>query len=174
MKWIERSIQAVLLLVIGVFLWLLLPPRTPTSAEIRLDTGDLRYLRDDRVIDEIAMSEPYRSILLSAAEHSPVLKDQWHRCATFPLRGSNNTHRMCQSFYMSAAVWMTVDRRIGVLVAEGIARYIERTDAEKSLPESIALIQFVSPRSDGTLFVVDGWRDDKGILFYLNAHGLGE
>ena len=172
MPWIDRSILLVLLCVVGQLAWP--SPPSPTSAEIRLDTGDLRYLRGDLVIDQFETPEPYRSTLLKAAGNSSVLRNEWHRCATFPLRGSNHGDWMCRDFYLFAATWMTVDRRIGIHVAEDFARYIERTDAEESLPESFALTWIVDRRRDGTLYIPDGWWNDQDIRDYLQAHSLLE
>jgi len=172
MVWVPRCILAALLFVLGA---MILPDvvdaLSPTSAEIRLDTGDLRYLLGGFPVDHERMAEPCRTTLLSA-NGSTALKEEWHRCARFPLPSSNRSHRMCQSFYRSAATWLRVDPAVGSLVAEDVARWIETTNAEDSLPECIPLIFWVQRESDGEMFIPDEWRDDESISWYLREHGV--
>jgi hypothetical protein len=169
--WIERSLLIVVLIVLGAIFFL--TPR-PTSAEIRLDTGDLRYLMDDQVIESREMEEPYRSTLLSIAEHSPVLRDEWHRCSNNPHDPEHNIERRCQRFFRNAAAWLITDREIGLLVAEDVAKYIERTNAEYDSPDCIYLFDWVERGSDETLVVRDGWQKDEQVKQYLAQHGVHE
>src|SRR4051794_11018966 len=80
-----------------------------TSADIRLDTGDLRYRYLGVPLSYERMPEPQRSRLLALAAGSNVLRPEWHTCATFPKVGSNNPDRMCRGWYFQASVWAAED-----------------------------------------------------------------
>ena len=136
--------------------------------------GDSRvvYLRGNWVVGRDPMPEPYRATLLSASKESMALKEEWHRCARFPLPSSNRSHRMSQRYYECAATWIGVDRSVGLLVAEDVARWIETTNAEESGPECIYLIFWVQRDRDGEMFIPGGWKDDEFISEYLRTHGI--
>ncbi|HUG18023.1 MAG TPA: hypothetical protein VMM56_03545 [Planctomycetaceae bacterium] len=167
--WIERSLLVIVLFVLGAIFF---PTPRPTSAEIRLDTGDLRYLRGDQVVKSREMEEPYRSTLLSIAGNSPALKAQWHLCSNNPSDPERNTDKRCQRFYRYAATWLIADREIGLWVAEDVARYIETTDGQISQPDCYPLLVWVQKGPDGTLVVLDGWQNDEQVKQYLSQHGI--
>lgn len=168
--WGSRLLLIALLCIVGILIWP--SPTLPSSAEIRLDTGDLRYMLRGKVLWERTMDEPDRTALLSVSTRSPVLKNEWHRCARFPLPSSNNTDRMCRRFYRCAATWIRVDPAIGLLVAEDVARYVERTKAEKSLPDCISLLNWVGYDRNGGMIVAEGWQHDESVVDYLRHHGI--
>lgn len=166
MKSIHWGIISVLICVILLLTWPYESNRT--SAEIRLDTGDIRYLRNDTVIETLKLEEPYRTTILAASKKSEILNDDWYRCATFPLPSSNQSHKMCRTFYRQAAVWMSADSEIGLLVLEDIAHYIKTTNAEYSLPDCHLLLSLVSQRPDGTEFLPEGWQDYDLVKNFLS------
>lgn len=169
--WIERSLLVIVLFVLGAIFF---PTPRPTSVEIRLDTGDLRYLRGDQVVKFREMEEPYRSTLLSVTGDSPALKSQWQLCSNNPSDPEHNTDKRCQRFFRNAAAWIIADREIGLLVAEDVAQYIETTDGQISAPECTLLFMWVDRASDGTVAVRDGWQDDESVQWYLAQHRLRE
>jgi hypothetical protein len=125
---------AVLAIVIGV-LW-----PGPETAEFRLDTGDLRYLRFGIPYWVDRMPDPYRSELLAAALASGVPIGEWHRCASYPLPTSNSPDAMCQGFYLKLIPWLRRDKALGLAIQRDIARYIKTTDARRSLPACFPLL----------------------------------
>ncbi|MFO1091832.1 MAG: hypothetical protein U0992_00765 [Planctomycetaceae bacterium] len=169
--WGSRLLLIALLCIVGILIWP--SPTRPSSAEIRLDTGDLRLTCcAAKVLWERTMNEPDRKALLSVSSRSPVLKNEWHRCARFPLPSSNNTDQMCRRFYRCAATWVRVDPAIGLLVAEDVARYVERTKAEESLPDCISLLNWVGYDSNGGMIVADGWQQDERVVGLPRYHGI--
>lgn len=169
--WIERSLLVIVLFVLGAIFF---PTPRPTSAEIRLDTGDLRYLRGDQVVKFREMEEPYRSTLLTVAGNSTALKAQWHLCSNNPSDPEHNTDKRCQRFFRNAAAWIIADREIGLLVAEDVVQYIETTDGQISAPDCYPLLIWVQKGPDGTLVVLNGWQKDEQVIQYLSQHGIRE
>ena len=164
--WIPRLILAALLSVLALYAWPE-PPR-PTSFEIRLDTGDIRYFHDGELLSEEQMEEPFRSALLSAATESNAMKPDWHRGGRPPGRSS----RMCRRYYRSAAVWLMKDREIGLLVANDVTRWIKETNATFSAPDAFPLISWVKSHPDGSIGVVDYWRKDEQAQLYLSRNDI--
>ena len=74
----------------------------PTSGQIRLDTGDLRYCWFGIPVYYDRMPEPERSKLGTLARRSPAVPAKWVTCVTYPLRGSFNANIACQSHYLLA------------------------------------------------------------------------
>lgn len=169
--WIERSLLVIVLFVLGAIFF---PTPRPTSAEIRLDTGDLRYLRGDQIVEFREMREPYRSTLISASQGSKILTNRWHRCSNNPRNPERNTEKRCQHFFEESAVWLIADREIGLLVAEDVARYIETTDGQISQPDCYPLLIWVQKGPDGTPVVLNGWQKDEQVIQYLSQHGIRE
>src|ERR1041384_6470997 len=97
-RWIIRTFFIGLLLLVVGYL------SGPTTGEIRLDTGDLRYFWWGIPLRNRPMPEPSRSKLVTLGSKSPAVPADWVVCVTYPLRSSNNTDSMCQSFYRSVAI----------------------------------------------------------------------
>jgi hypothetical protein len=137
----------------------------PTSVEIRLDTGDLRYFYFGIPLDYEKMPEPARSQLLSLASQSSILKPQWH---SIPMReGSNNVDGMYFGFYRRAAAWVVVDPRIARWAAEDISTQIDQSGGREGLPQSIGLLSAVGWTGFGLMAVKPDWNIDRGVLEYL-------
>ena len=144
----------------------------PSSADIRLDTGDLRYRYLGIPLVYERMPEPHRSRLLSLARESSALEAEWHQCADYPLPTTNHTDRMCRVFYYKIEAWIREDRIIALSAAEDVAEYIRTTNAKHSLPESVALLKHGDWNDDGDYTVRGDWRDDDDLRSYLKMRGL--
>lgn len=146
----------------------------PSSADMRLDTGDIRYRYFGVPLIYERMPEPQRSRLLSLASTSSILVAEWHQCANYPLPTTNNTDAMCRGFYTKVDAWIDVDPHIARLAAEDLATYIRVTNARESLPESYALLSgFVVDWTNANRYAVRGdWRDDEAVRAYFEAHGV--
>jgi hypothetical protein len=166
--WIERGLLAAVLCLDVLFLWPLVPE--PAYAEIRLDTGDLRYVSGDQIVDYREMQEAYRSALISASRGSSVLTNRWVFCTYNPHNPERNIDKRCQRFYREAAAWLIADREIGLVVTEDVARSVE--SRQNSGPDWGALLMWVSENSEGTLFVRDGWQKDERVQEYLSQHDI--
>jgi hypothetical protein len=112
----------------------------PTSTDIRLDTGDLRYRYFGIPLIYDRMPEPQRSRLLELTRGSKVCTSEWKRCAKFPLHGSNNPDAMCRGFYMRIEAWVDVDKKLALAGVEDVARYVRETNATEGLPKSAPLL----------------------------------
>lgn len=110
------------------------------TAEICLDSGDLRYLYYGITVDRKLMSEPDRTKLLALAENASLPKGRWCRCASFPLSGSNHPDGMYQNFYRNIVPWIEVDPVLARLMLEDVADYVQRTHAEGGLPAISLLV----------------------------------
>jgi hypothetical protein len=144
-----------------------------TSADIRIDTGDLRYRYLGIPLEYNQMPEPQRSQLLVLAAKSKILRPEWHKCATFPLRGSNNVDSMCRGWYYRASLWTAQDPQLARLILEDVAKYITQTNATEGLPESCFLLSgsVIEPNAVGQIAVKAGWRQDDEVTAYLIQKG---
>lgn len=144
-----------------------------TSADIRLDTGDLRYRYLGIPMAYERVPEPQRTRLLALAAGSQVLVPEWRRCATFPLPSSNNTHRMCRGWYARASVWAAQDPPLARLMLEDVAAYVDHTSAVQGLPPSATLLsgRFVLPDVSGNLSLKPGWQQDEAAVAYMQWKG---
>lgn len=142
----------------------------PTSGQIRLDTGDLRYCWYGIPLRYRPMPEPERSHIVALASRAPAIPHRWVTCVTYPLPSSNNTDSMCRDFYWSVAIWSTVDRQIARRAFDDVVKYIDRTHATSGLPDSCEILD---------TFVVDwhsctvnpAWRDMEEVKSYCTCIG---
>ncbi|MFH1746348.1 MAG: hypothetical protein ABIG44_04815 [Planctomycetota bacterium] len=143
------------------------------SAQIRLDTGDLRYCLLGIPLQYDRMSEPQRSAILAISSKSPPISSKWVTCAVFPLPTSNNSHWMCVRYYCEVTAWMDVDPVLARMILEDIADYIETTNVMYSLPESHSMLNpgVVEYGKDGKYRVIDGWENDEGVQLYCQRKG---
>jgi hypothetical protein len=167
---------ATLFAVIGIPIlcaWILL--HGPTSGEIRLDTGDLRYCYFGIPFRYSHMPQPQRSQLLSVAAGSSILKPQWYTCVTYPLPTTNNPDAMLEGFYFRATAWISIDPRLARMIVEDIATYVKHTNAQAGLPDSFYLVSgfVVSQNSQGRWTVEPDWRQDEEVRDYFTAKGYG-
>ena len=144
-----------------------------TSADIRLDTGDLRYRYLGIPLVYERMPEPARSQLLALAANSKVLRPEWCKCAAFPLRTSNNEDAMCRGWYYKAWVWAAQDPQLARLMLEDVASSIATTNATQGSSASVGLLSgfFVQPDATGKWVVKQGWRQDEEVMEYAKAKG---
>ena len=68
-------------------------PRGIRTAQVRLDTGDLRYCVLGVPYSHDFMSDRSREALLPLSAMEPPVPATWHTIASYPLEGSNNPDR---------------------------------------------------------------------------------
>jgi hypothetical protein len=171
---VVRKVCPIPLAFIGVIAFALFALlRGPTSVQIRLDTGDLRYCYFGVPVWWERLPEPRRTQLLSLSNGSSVLKPRWFTCAIFPLPTSNNTHLMCRSWYFDATVWIHEDPKLARWMLEDVAGYIALTNAKQGLPASSMFLSgfFVEPDDNGQWAVKKGWQADAEVQAYLEMKG---
>jgi hypothetical protein len=140
------------------------------TAQIRLDTGDLRWCIWGMPVGFEDMPEPYRGRILAASQGSTVLRAKWRTCAIYPLPTSNNPDSMCRRFYREASAWCSVDPTIARFALEDIATYINNTKAQWSLPDSIWILG-PDVVSWGTGQVTADWRTNHMVQMYCEQRG---
>lgn len=143
----------------------------PSSVDIRLDTGDLRYRYFGIPFYYDRMPEPRRSQLLALANNNRSIMGDWHCCADYPLPTTNNPHLMCRQFYLQLAAWIEYDRDIASHMANDIARYIRETNASSGLPRCYSLLMSAKLDTDGEYKLPDNWRSPDYIKKYLEYGG---
>lgn len=138
------------------------------SCQVRLDTGDRRYLFLIFPVGYGQMRSEAREALLSLND-SEVPK-QWVWCARSV--GSNNADIMVSSFYADAAAWVSVDPAIARAVVRDLARYLRTTHATHGLPECDCMLwPTITRGEDGRAKVPDEWQENAEIQGYLAAKG---
>jgi hypothetical protein len=143
--------------------------RALTSADIRLDSGDLRYRYFGIPIVYERMPEPQRARLLALTSGSSVCRNVWCPCAVFPLPTSNNTDAMCRGFYMKMDAWIDVDRTLARAGIEDVGRYVIDTGVRQGLPRSFPLMRPVELGKGGRMRVRSDWREDEGVQLYRES-----
>jgi hypothetical protein len=134
-----------------------------TSADIRLDTGDLRYRYFGIPLYYQRMPEPRRSQLLALAAQSKILTSQWQRCATFPLQSSCSEDFMWRDRYFRASVWASQDPTLARLMLE------DEAAALRNQTFGCHFLNNVYVQMDNTRkwVVVPGWQQDPDLLTYM-------
>lgn len=165
-RWLRYSILP-LVIVIG---YLLMYGMGPTSGDIRLDSGDLRYRYFGIPIIYERMPEPERSRLIKLTSKSSICRNEWHQCVVYPLRGSNNPDWMCRGFYWRIVKWIDVDPELALAGVDDVGRYIIDTHARQGLPKSMPLISGFTFDNNGGIRA--DWREDEGVKYYLESRGL--
>ncbi len=173
-RWRRTILLILLLMAVAALVRRLITVGPITSADIRLDTGDLRYRFFGIPLKYHRMGEPARSILLRLASKSSVLKPEWHTCATYPLPSSNNSDLMCSGFYVYATVWAKQDPKLAQRMLEDVATYIRRTNATHGLPDSCTLLSpfFITEDNAGKLVLKPDWRKDQNFIWYCQHKGI--
>lgn len=146
----------------------------PTSADIRLDTGDLRYRYLGIVPVYERMAEPYRSRLLALAVDSEHMEDRWVRLDDYPPTGSNNIDGMCWGKYAKLSAWALEDEQVARVLAHDLASWIRTTNAGHGLPENNAMFWLVQfDEEAGEYRVLPDWRQhEDAIYFFEQQEGL--
>jgi len=141
-----------------------------TSAQVRLDTGDLRYRFYGIPIHYRPMPEPYRSALLRTAGRSTKLPARWE---WIQFGGPHNPDSMCQHGYMYAACWESEDPTICRLAVEDMAEFARACHWNGGLPEScgVASGSLIDQTPAGTLAVKSGWKSDEAVQHYCRSKG---
>ena len=159
---IVSGIITVLLLVFGLIYG-------PTSVQIRLDTGDLRYCRWGIPFQYREMPEPLRSKLLVLASKSPAIPARWVTGTTTPLSSEFRPDRMFQEFYWSVAIWSDEDPQIARWAMDDVADYFVQ-HAKWGLPRSVHLLDTSVVDWNGRRVNAD-WRDQEEVKEFCAAHG---
>lgn len=143
------------------------------NAQIRIDTGDIRYCFLKIPYRYVYMPDQERKAILSIIQNDPEIVGQWYICATFPLPSSNNTHLMCRHFYRAASAWVKVSPKIGRLVINDIILYIKKTGCKEGLPECSFLIssELISTK-EGKYILNPDWRTHEFVQQYLQEKGV--
>jgi len=143
--------------------------RSPTSGEVRLDTGDIRYCWWGIPLKYERMAEPQRSKLLALASKSPVIPAKWVTCTEYSLSPEYRPDRMCQGFYWSIAIWSDEDSKIARWAMDDVVEYLNQ-NAKCGLPQSVHLLN--DPIVDWHARKVNAdWRDQDAVKSYCAAHG---
>ena len=141
-----------------------------SSADIRMDCGDLRYRYFGIPLVYDSMPEPQRSKLLALSAKSKVLKDEWRTCATFPRQYSNNEDRACRSWYEDAVVWAKEDPEMARMLLEDVTAYLRAEDdlngSSKESSWILGSFLVVDEKKDAWA-VKPNWRQDPAMLDYL-------
>ena len=143
----------------------------PTSGQIRLDTGDLRYCWYGIPLEYHPMAEPERSKLLALAAKSPTrpsIPAKWVTCTTDPSSTEHRPHVMFREMYFSVAIWTDEDRQIARWAMDDLVDYV--LHAKWGLPKSRLLLngEVVDWR---TCKVTADWRDRDEVKWYCADHG---
>ena len=165
-----RTLSGIMILAIPVLLFGEM--LGPSSADIRIDTGDLRYRYFGIPVVYRRMPEPYRSGLLAFGRDQDLLRPDWVQCEDFPFGGSGKDYaRMFQGFYVKLVPWIGEHRGVARALARDIVRSIKIR--KLGLPRGSYLLDWLTRRgTQGTLRVRSGWRDDPEVQAYLNSSGI--
>src|SRR4051794_40255162 len=103
-KWLVAVLLTVL--ATGVFLPLL----GPSSAEVRSDTGDLRYRWFGIPLEQQHLGEPGRTKIATLAKIAPSITAEWMQ---FPAPSAlRNPHLQCVGAYAAVADWSDQDQEL--------------------------------------------------------------
>jgi len=122
------------ILILGILTLGLAWAYGPTSAQIRLDTGDLRYCWWGIPLRHELMPEPDRSKIMALARKSKAVPEIWVTCVRYPKHTSNNPDLMYQHFYEDIAMQADEDQDLAIWQLEDVAITIQNpTSAPKSM-----------------------------------------
>ena len=140
--------------------------------QVRLDTGDQRVAIWGIPFEGRPMSVGPREALLSL--NDPGTPRRWVSCDR--RGGSNRTDVMLYDFYRRASAWVDVEPEIAKLAVRDLADWVSATHARHGLPHctsviSATVVERYGPPGDRRVRVVDGWRRDPDVQFYLKNKG---
>jgi hypothetical protein len=156
-----------ILFAVGLFLF---QDSLLTSADIRIDTGDLRYRYLGIPLVYRRMPEPERSLILKLGNGSTILRPEWRTCRVYP-GGRNNTDLMCLDFYAEVNVWGKEDPHLARLMVEDIANYITAAHATQGLPACAEALSLATWQPNGQFGIAPGWQRDEAVIAYANSKG---
>lgn len=165
----RKLLSAACVGLVAVVALMTISGRALTSADIRLDSGDLRYRYFGIPIVYERMPEPQRTRLLALTAGSSVCRDVWRQCAVFPLRTTNNSDAMCRGFYLKIDAWIDVDRALARAGIEDVGRYVIETRVREGLPRSFPLMLPVERGEGGRMRVRAEWREDERVQVYRES-----
>ncbi len=153
---------------LGLFLVLYLIAKGPTSGQIRLDTGDLRYCWYGIPVEYRQMPEPQRSKILKIAAMSPAVPTEWQTCVTYPLPTSNNPDAGQVCDYLRIAAWADEDPALAKMALTDHVDSLRKMHGPLWIGGGSVLF---SVNEFGTDKVETNWRDDPIVQAYCAAHG---
>jgi hypothetical protein len=146
-------------------------------AQIRLDTGDVRYCFLGIPFYYKYTPSQTRSAIISITGKDPSVEKKWFTCVIFPKKGSNNVELMYHNFYEEAAAWIRVDPKIASYIFKDIAAdiVITSTKPEKEQPEGLQnywQALDVVHRRNNEYYVDPNWKETEVVNGYLKQKGL--
>jgi len=162
-----RVKYAIIALFVVLGLWIVF--RGPTSCQLQLNTGDLRYCWYGIPIIYQRLPESQRRMIEELALHSQRLVPKWVTCVRYPLIGSNNPDKMYRRWYIVSCMWIKEDPYIARLILEDVASFAD--EGANGLPQSARLLMFpvVDQDNAGNPVIEANWRNDPIILEYLKT-----
>ena len=160
-----------ILLVLAPILLPSIASTGPSSVEIRLDTGDLRYYWFGIKGRVEPMPEPYRSRLLALSAIPPAVREKWVTCGVVPHDNQHNPEGFYESSYVKVAEWAERDEKLARLLLldliEGTKKSSLSNEIRAPLYEAISVIRYEEFRGDS----FKGWRDDPEVRRYCGDRG---
>jgi len=161
-EWNSITCTASLAAVAFLFLRFCAPVLGPSSADIRVDTGDLRYRYFGIPLQYRRMQEPQRTSLLALAARSDVLRPEWYQCADYTLGSSHDRAHCCRNHYFQITPW----------IAEDIARPIV-AGCPASIPRCSPLLNWLTEYDvKGRASIRHDWRDNVFVIAYMKMKGI--
>lgn len=166
LSFVTKVALGLLLVVLGICI---VQAIGPTSAEVRLDTGDLRYRWFGMPLDYSRMAEPDRSKIAALAAMVPAMRAEW---AHFPAPSVlHNPHSQCVGAYHEVAEWSDQDRGLARRLLMDVA---EEARKRQFMGEVTPAFGLAWPVLDFKLNHNDsfaGWQQDPEVLRYFASHG---
>jgi len=140
----------------------------PTSKQIRLDTGDLRYCWWGICFGYQPMQEPIRSKLLALSAKSPAIEDKWVTCVRYPRLADHHVEVRYLEYYVYITYWDAADPTIARWILEDVTKSIESKTWGTPLVHEIlsSAVIDLSARKLKT-----NWRENEMVRRYCAAHG---
>lgn len=137
----------------------------PTSVEIRLDSGDVRYCWYGIPLKYERMREPQRSRLLALAAREPAIPAKWVTC--FEGRPGPEANPIIPGKYWGIAAWAGEDPNIARWLLDEVTDYLQSFKADGS-PAHLAWVSMVDMPS---CKVHADWRNDEEVRYFCSLHG---
>ena len=137
------------------------------TVEVRLDTGDRRFLFWGVPVALQSLPSEPRERLVSLQD--PDVPKEWTWCATQV--GTNHADAMVYGFYKNAAAWVEVDPEIAKLMVRDIAEYLQTTHGTHGLPGCAILWPVVERDEEGRRHIVEDWQKNENVQYYLKSKG---
>jgi hypothetical protein len=141
----------------------------PTSADVRLDTGDLRYCWYGIPFRWSRMPEPDRSKLVALAALPPAIPARWVNCANSPFALSHGSQIMTQRSFARATYWLDEDPQLARWAMEEAVAPFDATFTSRGNDAIYVLLQdpqIITPTS-----VTPAWRSDTDLQEFCRRYG---